>query len=64
MGAIAARQLSILAQPSSARRFKVMLRISIVLRLTIISVFIGCCCLMMGDLRLAVLSLRSIRLRT
>jgi hypothetical protein len=32
MGAIAARQLSILAQPSGGRRFKVMLRISIVLR--------------------------------
>ena len=64
MGAIAARQLSILAQSSSGLRFKVMLRISIVLRLTIISVFIGCCCLMMGHLRLAVLSLRSIRLRT
>jgi hypothetical protein len=36
MGAIAARQLSILAQSSSGLRFKVMLRISIVLRLTII----------------------------
>jgi hypothetical protein len=30
MGAIAARQLSILAQPGSGRRFKVMLRISLV----------------------------------
>jgi hypothetical protein len=30
MGAIAARQLSIFAQPGSGRRFKVMLRISLV----------------------------------
>jgi hypothetical protein len=34
------------------------------LRLMIISAFVACCCLTMGHLRLAVPSLRSIRLRT
>ena len=37
---------------------------SAVLRLMIISAFVACCCLMMRYLRLAVPSLRSIRLRT